>query len=281
VAPDPVAGHQKKARRRDAHPVLIDESGSLMAPLARRSWAPRGHPPAPDQCGGHLQKVSVAALRLSPRRDRPGLNFQTLPGGCFGAWYVAAFPGAMSRDLSGRFVEVWGGGPMHQGDPIRRVTSHFADRLSVEALPPWAPTLNPVESLWGWLKDGRLCDLAPHDIGGLDGRARRAGDDPRRSGVLEELVPCLGTPAPADITFLTRCKLRRTQEPHHANAHARFTRLTNAFSKKIENLQAAVAFYSMHYDFVRRHQSLRITPAMAAGVDRHLWSIEEIVSLID
>jgi IS1 family transposase len=61
----------------------------------------------------------------------------------------------------------------------------------------------------------------------------------------------------------------------------RFTRLTNAFSKKMENLEAAVALHYMHYNFARRHQTLRMTPAQAAGVDRHLWSIEEIVELID
>jgi IS1 family transposase len=61
----------------------------------------------------------------------------------------------------------------------------------------------------------------------------------------------------------------------------RFTRLTNAFSKKIENLEGAVALHYMHYNFARRHQTLRVTPAQAAGVDRHLWSIEEIVGLID
>ena len=61
----------------------------------------------------------------------------------------------------------------------------------------------------------------------------------------------------------------------------RFTRPTNASSKKIENLEASVAQHFMHYNFVRRHQTLRVSPAMAAGVDRHLWSIEELVGLID
>ena len=61
----------------------------------------------------------------------------------------------------------------------------------------------------------------------------------------------------------------------------RFTRLTNAFSKKIENLAYSVALFHMHYNFVRIHQTLRITPAMAAGVSSHLWSIQEIVALLD
>ncbi len=61
----------------------------------------------------------------------------------------------------------------------------------------------------------------------------------------------------------------------------RFTRLTNAFSKKIENHEHAISLYTMHYNFVRRHQSLRMTPAMKAGVERRMWSLEDIVGLID
>ena len=61
----------------------------------------------------------------------------------------------------------------------------------------------------------------------------------------------------------------------------RFTRLTNGFSKKIENHIHAIAIHYMHYNFVRIHQSLRCTPAMAAGVSSKLWSIEDIVALLD
>ena len=61
----------------------------------------------------------------------------------------------------------------------------------------------------------------------------------------------------------------------------RFTRLTNGFSKKAQNLAAAVAVHFMHYNFARIHQTLRITPAMAAGVSDHVWEIEEIVALLD
>lgn len=61
----------------------------------------------------------------------------------------------------------------------------------------------------------------------------------------------------------------------------RFTRLTNAFSKKIENLGHAVALHFMYYNFCRIHQSLRVTPAMKAGVTDHVWEIEEVLSLLD
>jgi len=61
----------------------------------------------------------------------------------------------------------------------------------------------------------------------------------------------------------------------------RFTRLTNGFSKKVENHAYHVALHYMHYNFSRIHKTLRVTPAMAAGVTDRLWEIEDIVTLLD
>ena len=61
----------------------------------------------------------------------------------------------------------------------------------------------------------------------------------------------------------------------------RFTRLTNGFSKKVENLACAVALYFMYYNFARINQTLRVTPAMEAGVSDHVWTLEEIATLAD
>jgi len=60
----------------------------------------------------------------------------------------------------------------------------------------------------------------------------------------------------------------------------RFTRLTNAFSKKVENHAAAVAIWFMYYNFARVHQTLRCTPAMEAGISNHIWTIEELCALL-
>ncbi len=60
----------------------------------------------------------------------------------------------------------------------------------------------------------------------------------------------------------------------------RFTRLTNAFSKKIENHCHAIALHFVHYNFVRIHKSLRVTPAMQAGIMKRFMTIEEIVRLV-
>ena len=61
----------------------------------------------------------------------------------------------------------------------------------------------------------------------------------------------------------------------------RSTRFTNAFSKKVENHAYAVALHMMYYNFVRIHQELRVTPAMAAGVTDKLWDIEDIAKLVE
>ncbi len=61
----------------------------------------------------------------------------------------------------------------------------------------------------------------------------------------------------------------------------RFTRLTNGFSKKVDNLSCAIALHFMHYNFCRKHKSLGVSPAMAAGISDYLWEIEDIVELIE
>ena len=117
---------------------MIDETGLLRAPPTRRTWAPRGPTPDLARTGATRQKVSVAAaLWLSPRRDRLGLDSRTLAHGSFKSWDVAALLEAMVRELAGRFVVVWDGGPMHK---------------------------------WSWRKGERLSNFGPRDAHELDGR---------------------------------------------------------------------------------------------------------------
>jgi transposase len=159
-----LAAHQKKARRRGAYLLLMDESGLLMAPLLRRSWAPRGHPPQQRQKAGHREKVSVAAaLWLTPRRDRLGLAYQALVNGYFTNVEVAEFLRGALRGLPGPITVLWDGGTMHKGGPIREAVEQSRGRLDIEPMPAHAPELMPVEFLWRWLKYDRLCNFAPRD----------------------------------------------------------------------------------------------------------------------
>jgi hypothetical protein len=86
-----------------------------------------------------------------------------------------------------------------------------------------------------------------------------------------------GTPDPKHIStsFVERQNLTMRM------LMRRFTRLTNAFSKKLENHMAAIALHFMYYNFSRVRQTLRVTPAMEAGVANHVWSVEEIVALLE
>lgn len=86
-----------------------------------------------------------------------------------------------------------------------------------------------------------------------------------------------GTPDPLHIStsFVERQNLTMRMSMR------RFTRLTNAFSKKIDNHVAAIALHFMHYNFCRVHKTLRVTPAMEAGLTHHVWTIEELVKLLE
>lgn len=87
-------------------------------------------------------------------------------------------------------------------------------------------------------------------------------------------VAITGNPKPKDIStsFVERQNLTMRMQMR------RFTRLTNGFSKKIENHGHAVALHYMHYNFCRVHQTLPVTPAMEAGVTDHVWTIEELIT---
>jgi IS1 family transposase len=115
-------------------------------------------------------------------------------------------------------------------------------------------------------------------------------------GVLEKIygsTPGETRYSPAEIVGCKRKKRLGNPDPKHISTSyverqnltmrmsmRRFTRLTNAFSKKIENHVATLAIFYMHYNFVRIHQTLRVTPAMAAGVTDRLWAIEDLVALL-
>ncbi len=99
--------------------------------------------------------------------------------------------------------------------------------------------------------------------------------------------------SPATITAATKRTIRGNPDQRHISTSyierqnltmrmsmRRFTRLTNGFSKKLNNHKAMIAIFYLHYNFCRVHQTLRITPAMAAGVSDHVWEIGELVRLL-
>jgi IS1 family transposase len=100
--------------------------------------------------------------------------------------------------------------------------------------------------------------------------------------------------SPAECVGAVKHRIEGNPDPRHVSTSfaerqnltlrmqsRRFTRLTNAFSKKLENHALSVALHYMHYNFCRIHKTLRITPAMAAGVTDHVWSIADMVAIIE
>jgi len=110
---------------------------------------------------------------------------------------------------------------------------------------------------------------------GVDSGDERRYSPPVVLGTFTEVIT--GSPNPKHIStsYIERQNLTMRMSMR------RFTRLTNGFSKKLDNHAAAVALHYMHYNFVRIHRTLRVTPAMEAGLTNRAWSIEDIIGLLE
>jgi transposase len=159
-----VAGREKKVRDRRATLVFTDESGFLLLPLVRRTWAPIAAARPLIHRARQRDKVSVAAaLSLSPAQGHVSLHYRTYPNGYVNAEAYAGFVRGLLHRIDSPVVIVHDRGNMHRGDPIRAMEADFP-RLDLNYLPPYAPELNPVEQLWNLAKDKDLSNFVPHDV---------------------------------------------------------------------------------------------------------------------
>lgn len=143
-----------------------------MAPLVRRTWSPRGCTPVLHQRGRHHRKVSsIAAICVSPQRDRVRLYFRLHSDANVDAAAVVAFLDALHRRL-GRVCLVWDRLQAHRA----RVTQGFIHRtpdFQAHYFPAYAPELNPMEYGWSWLKTNPLANLPCPTVVELADAARR------------------------------------------------------------------------------------------------------------
>ena len=110
---------------------------------------------------------AIGAVSVSPVAHKLGLYFATDPEAFFNAAKVVEFLRDLLRHLRGRVIVVWDRGSNHRGPLIREFLARNK-RLTVEYLPGYAPDLNPVEAVWGWLKYGKLANFVPADVHELD-----------------------------------------------------------------------------------------------------------------
>lgn len=153
--------------------MFLDESGFLMAPLVRRSWAPAGQTPVLHQRGAHHRKVSaIAALCVSPQRNAVRFYFRLHPTDIT-AVQVMAFLAALDRDLAAPWLLLWDRLNAHRA---RRTRDFLFARSWPQTyfFPSYAPELNPVEYAWSWLKNNPLANLARLELDTLAAAARQS-----------------------------------------------------------------------------------------------------------
>jgi putative transposase len=147
-----------------------------MMPVLRRTWAPCGATPTVAVRARHHEKVSgIGALIVSPRRRQITLALALYPGLNIRGAQVLRFLRHLARHVRGPFVLVWDRGRAHTHGLVQRwLATHR--RCHIVWFPPYAPDLNPVELLWGYLKYGRLANFAPDTLAEIQsavGRERR------------------------------------------------------------------------------------------------------------
>jgi transposase len=139
--------------------VFLDESGFMLQPLRRRTWAPQGQTPIQYAWDRHDRFSVLGALSLAPWALRIGLYFQLCDHNITAA-EVVEFVKQLHRQLGRQLILVWDRWSVH-----RSAARQLADRdwLQVEYLPAYAPELNPVEAIWNHTKYSDLANFIPRD----------------------------------------------------------------------------------------------------------------------
>jgi transposase len=155
-----VATSKKNASRLGAHIVFVDESGFMLIPCVRKTWAPKGKTPIHHHLYRHTKISVITALTVSPMRNRLGLyfrfHFENIKGKD-----VSSFLSHLMRHIRGPIIVIWDNAQIHKGQPIRKLCKRHA-RLHLEALPPYAPELNPDEGVYAYAKRA-LANGQPRD----------------------------------------------------------------------------------------------------------------------
>jgi IS1 family transposase len=176
-------------------------------------------------------------------------------------------------DAETKLIPSWMVGT-RDGDAAKAFVADLAGRLASRVqitTDGHSAYLQAVENAFGWDVDYAMLQKI---YGGAGGQAETRYSPGVCIGCEKRAIK--GNPDPAHVSTSYAERANLSMRMHMR----RFTRLTNAFSKKVENHAHAIALYFMWYNFGRIHQTLRCTPAMRAGVSDHVWSIEEIVGLL-
>jgi transposase len=157
-----VAPGQKKGRENGWSIVLIDESGFMLQPVVRRTWAPKGQTPIRYSWDRHDRLSVISGITVSPLRQRLGLYFQ-IHDKNINFEKVIAFITMLRRHLRRKFILVLDRYSVHR-KAIRLLQDQHPDWFEVAWLPAYAPELNPVEMVWNHTKYADLANFIPQDV---------------------------------------------------------------------------------------------------------------------
>jgi transposase len=167
-----MAADQKKKRRLGASLAFVDESGFLLIPTVRRTWAPRGKTPLLYHSYRRDRISTISALTVSPTQARLGLHVRFHQKNLTGI-EVLDFLRQLQRHIRRPIVLLWDGGPIHRRKMVQDYIARNRHRLHVYRFPAYAPELNPDEYVWTQSK-ACLANDAPNDIEELDDDLRAA-----------------------------------------------------------------------------------------------------------
>ena len=144
--------------------VFVDETGFMLSPLVRRSWAPRGKTPVITVANSHDRISAIGAITISPVQHRFGFHYHLLPDNInFRGGSIVQFVNELQRRLRGPVTIIWDNIRIHTGKVVEDyLTRH--PRITLETFPPHAPELNPVDYVWSYVKYGRLANYCPDSL---------------------------------------------------------------------------------------------------------------------
>jgi len=182
----------------------------------------------------------------------------------------------VALDADSKLVPTWGVGRRDAFTAqafIRDLASRLSTRVQLTT-DGHKPYLEAVEGAFGNDIDyAMLIKLYGGDSGAANKSAESRYSPAECTGTREQRITGNLDPGHISTSYVERQNLTMQMQMRW------FTRLTNAFSKKLDNHKAMIALHYMHYNFGRIHKTLRVTPAMEAGVAEHVWSLDEIASL--
>jgi len=156
---------KKKSQEKGWPIVFIDESGYMLQPLVRRTWAPKGETPILQSWSRHGRWSVIAGIGFSPVRGLPRLFFQIHPKN-IRSEQVKEFLQTLHRHLGRKFILILDRYSAHR-KAVRLLQEAHPDWIEVVWLPAYAPELNPVEMVWNHTKYGDLANFIPADLDDL------------------------------------------------------------------------------------------------------------------